>query len=59
MQGLLLGTKLVEAGVFILLSRFRTISISLSGPAGLAVKPLDLHVVSVGSIPTGPSHGEV
>ena len=29
------------------------------GPAGLAVKPLDLHVVNVGSIPTGPTHGEV
>ena len=28
------------------------------GPAGLAVKPLDLHVVNVGSIPTGPTHGE-
>ena len=29
------------------------------GPAGLAVKPLDLHVVHVGSIPAGPTHGEV
>ena len=29
------------------------------GPAGLAVKPLDLHLVNVGSIPTGPTHGEV
>ena len=28
------------------------------GPAGLAVKPLDLHLVNVGSIPTGPTHGE-
>ena len=28
------------------------------GPAGLAVKPLDLHMVNVGSIPTGPTHGE-
>ena len=27
------------------------------GPAGLAVEPLDLHVVKVGSIPTGPTHG--
>ena len=25
------------------------------GPAGLAVKPLGLHVVNVGSIPTGPT----
>ena len=25
-------------------------------PAGLAVKPLGLHVVHVGSIPTGPTH---
>ena len=31
----------------------------LSGHAGLAVKPLDLHLVKVGSIPTGPTHGEV
>ena len=31
----------------------------LKGPAGLAVKPLDLHMVNVGSIPTGPTHGEV
>ena len=30
-----------------------------SGPAGIAVKPLDLHLVNVGSIPTGPTHGEV
>ena len=29
------------------------------GPAGLAVKPLDLHLVNVGPIPTGPTHGEV
>ena len=29
------------------------------GPAGLAVKPLDLHLVNVGSVPTGPTHGEV
>ena len=28
------------------------------GPAGLAVKNLDLHVVNVGSIPTGPTHGK-
>ena len=28
------------------------------GPAGLAVKLLDLHLVNVGSIPTGPTHGE-
>ena len=28
------------------------------GPAGLAVNPLDLHLVNVGSIPTGPTHGE-
>ena len=28
------------------------------GPACLAVKPLDLHLVNVGSIPTGPTHGE-
>ena len=26
--------------------------------AGLAVKPLDLHLVNVGSVPTGPTHGE-
>ena len=32
--------------------------IGSSGPAGLAVKPLDLHLVNVGSIPTGPTHGE-
>ena len=31
---------------------------SEGGPAGLAVKPLDLHLVIVGSIPTGPMHGE-
>ena len=31
------------------------LSVDVSGPAGLAVKPLDLHVVSVGSIPTGPT----
>ena len=29
------------------------------GPACLAVKPLDLHLVNVGSILTGPTHGEV
>ena len=29
------------------------------GPAGPAVKPLELHVVNVGSIPTGLTHGEV
>ena len=28
------------------------------GPTGLAVKPLDLHLVKVGSIPTRPTHGE-
>ena len=28
------------------------------GPAGLAVKPLGLHLVIVCSIPTGPTHGE-
>ena len=28
------------------------------GPAGLAVRPLDLHVVNVGSIPTGSTHSE-
>ena len=27
-------------------------------PAGLADKPLGLHLVNVGSIPTGPTHGE-
>ena len=25
---------------------------------GIVVQPLDLHLVSVGSIPTGPTHGE-
>ena len=30
----------------------------LGGPAGLAVKPLGLHLVNVGSIPTGHTHGE-
>ena len=25
---------------------------------GIVVQPLDLHVVNVGSIPTGPTHGE-
>ena len=28
------------------------------GPVGLAVKPLDLHLLNVGSISTGPTHGE-
>ena len=28
------------------------------GPAGLAVNPLGLHLVHVGSIPPGPTHGE-
>ena len=28
-------------------------------PVGLAVKPLGLHLVNEGSIPTGPTHGEV
>ena len=28
-------------------------------PAGLVVQPLDLHLVNVGAIPTGPTHGEV
>ena len=32
--------------------------LSSPGPAGLAVKPLDLHLVNVGSIPTGPTHSE-
>ena len=32
--------------------------LSSPGPAGLAVYPLDLHLVNVGSIPTGPTHGE-
>ena len=32
--------------------------VNITGPAGLAVK-LDLHLVNVGSIPTGPTHGEV
>ena len=31
----------------------------LMGPAGLAVEPLDLHVVNTGSIPVAPTHGEV
>ena len=26
---------------------------------GIVVQPLDLHLVNVGSIPTGPTHGEV
>ena len=30
----------------------------LLGPACLAVKPLHLHLVNVGSIPTAPMHGE-
>ena len=25
---------------------------------GIVVQPLDLHLVNVGSIPTGPTHGE-
>ena len=25
---------------------------------GIVVKPLDLHLVNVGSIPSGPTHGE-
>ena len=25
---------------------------------GILVQPLDLHLVNVGSIPTGPTHGE-
>ena len=29
------------------------------GPAGLVLQPLDLHLVNVGSIPTGPTHAEV
>ena len=29
-----------------------------AGPAGLADKPLDLHLLNVGSIPTGPTHGK-
>ena len=32
--------------------------VEATGPACLAVQPLDLHVVHVGSIPTGPTHGE-
>ena len=32
--------------------------IVVQGPACLAVKPLDLHMVNVASIPTGPTHGE-
>ena len=28
------------------------------GSAGLALKPLDMHLVNVASIPTGPTHGE-
>ena len=28
------------------------------GPAGLVVKPIDLHLINLGSIPTGPTHGE-
>ena len=31
----------------------------LGRPAGLAVKPLDLHLVNLGSIPTGPTYGEM
>ena len=27
-------------------------------PLDLNVQPLDLHLVNVGSIPTGPTHGE-
>ena len=34
----------------------KTISIT-ERPAGLAVKPPNLHLVNVGSIPTGPTHG--
>ena len=30
----------------------------MGGAAGLVVPPLDLHLVNVGSIPTGPTHGE-
>ena len=38
--------------------RYFRIILNLAGPAGLAVKPLDLHLVNVASIPTGPTHGE-
>ena len=31
---------------------------SLGVPAGIAVQPLDLHLVHVGSVPTAPTHGE-
>ena len=33
-------------------------NVMIQGPAGLAVKPLGLHMVNVGSITTGPTHGE-
>ena len=36
----------------------RFLIIQSKGPAGLAVQPLVLHLVNVGSIPTGPTHGE-
>ena len=44
--------------------RASTIEVDGSGPvpevtAGLAVKPLDFHVVNTGSIPTGPTHSEL
>ena len=32
--------------------------VNTKGPAGLAVKPLGVHLVIVGSIPTAPTHGE-
>ena len=36
-----------------------TINVEHSGTCfGIVVLPLDLHVVNVGSIPTGPTHGQ-
>ena len=37
----------------------RSTTFEPAGPASIAVQQLDLHLVNVGSIPTGPTHGEV
>ena len=46
-------------------SHLRTPTIEIVGSVpmtrdllGIVVQPLDLHLVNVGSIPTGPTHGE-
>ena len=53
------GVQMMLPLAVVVLGSILLLRLTRMGPAGLAVKPLDLHVVNMGSIHTGPTHGEV